>query len=369
MTTILTKVIDYQGNRRLKVEFEFDKAIIEKIKAIEGRRWSKTMNCWHLPYHPGIMEELKKAVDGIAGIDHKGEDRAQFAGKKFGGKGEVPSESVLHSLERFKKYMIQRRYSEKTIGTYRRCLETFFAFVGKPEEEVANSDLERFNHDFIVSRHYSFAFQNQVINAVKLYFRVFHHNHMEVESIERPRREHRLPNVLSRQEVKRILEAPVNLKHRTMLSLIYACGLRRSEMLNLKPADVDSERGVLIVRQSKGNKDRLIPISVKVIDMLREYYKAYKPAVWLFEGHEVRQQYSEQSLQSVLKHAVEKAGIKKPVTLHWLRHSYATHLLEAGTDLRYIQELLGHKSSKTTEIYTHVTENSLKKISSPFDTL
>jgi integrase/recombinase XerD len=175
--------------------------------------------------------------------------------------------------------------------------------------------------------------------------------------------------VLSKEEVASILNASINQKHRTMLSLIYACGLRRSEVLNLKPKDVDSKRGMLTIRNAKGRKDRLVPISGKVIEMLRSYYKAYRPKVWLFEGQFEGTPYSEQSIQSVLKQAVRAAGIKRPVTLHWLRHSYATHLLESGTDLRYIQELLGHKSSKTTEIYTHVSMKSLQKIKSPFDDL
>ncbi|NMC58292.1 MAG: tyrosine-type recombinase/integrase, partial [Candidatus Methanofastidiosa archaeon] len=138
---------------------------------------------------------------------------------------------------------------------------------------------------------------------------------------------------------------------------------------NLKIEDVDSKRHMLIIRNAKGYKDRQVPISDKTIEMLREYYKMYRPNVWLFEGQKEGEKYSEQSLQSVLKQAVSKSNIRKPVTLHWLRHSYATHLLESGTDLRFIQELLGHKSSKTTEIYTHVTEKSLQKIISPFDYL
>jgi len=145
--------------------------------------------------------------------------------------------------------------------------------------------------------------------------------------------------------------------------------LRRSELLNLKPTDVDSKRGLLIIRQGKGRKDRVTPISEKIIQMLREYYKMHRPKEWLFEGQNKGEQYSEKSLQSVLIQSLEKTGIKKPVSLHWLRHSYATHLLEAGTDLRYIQELLGHKSSKTTEIYTHVSTKSIRNIKSPFDDL
>jgi integrase/recombinase XerD len=174
---------------------------------------------------------------------------------------------------------------------------------------------------------------------------------------------------LSKEEVKLILNAHSNIKHKTMLSLIYSCGLRRSELLNLRPADIDSKRGIVIIRQSKGKKDRIAPLSPKILEMLREYYIGHKPKTWLFEGQNENTKYDERSLSNVLKQALTKSKISKPVSLHWLRHSYATHLLESGTDLRYIQELLGHSSSKTTEIYTHVSTKSLQQIKSPFDDL
>lgn len=190
-----------------------------------------------------------------------------------------------------------------------------------------------------------------------------------MEKIYRPKSERLLPNVLSKAEIKSILTALVNIKHQTMLSMIYSCGLRRSEMLNLKPADIDSKRQLVIIRQAKGRKDRIVPLSANILVMLRNYYKAYQPKTWLFEGQLAGEKYSEKSLQCIIKQAVNKANIKKPVTLHWLRHSYATHLLEAGTDLRYIQEILGHRSSKTTEIYTHVSTKNIRNIKSPFDDL
>ena len=154
-----------------------------------------------------------------------------------------------------------------------------------------------------------------------------------------------------------------------MLCLLYSCGLRSGELLNLQPIHIDSKRNIVLLKNAKGKKDRITPLSPIILEMLREYYIVYKPKIWLFEGQNAGDQYSEQSLQSVLKQALQKAGIKNPVTLHWLRHSYATHLLESGTDLRYIQELLGHSSSKTTEIYTHVSTKSLQQIKSPFDDL
>ena len=191
---------------------------------------------------------------------------------------------------------------------------------------------------------------------------------MEIELIHRPKTPKLLPNVLSKEEVKAILTVNGNLKHKSMLSLIYSCGLRRGELLNLQLTQVDSKRKLLIIKQSKGRKDRIVPLSEKIIEMLREYYLAFRPKQWLFEG-QTGGQYSAESLAKVLKQSILKAGIKKPVSLHWLRHSYATHLLESGTDLRFIQELLGHSSSKTTEIYTHVSTKSLQNIKSPFDDL
>ena len=273
-------------------------------------------------------------------------------------------------LAHFKNYLKSQRYSPNTIKTYTDALGVFFQFhSNKAAEQLEIADIIDFNTGYILRKNLSASYQNQVINAIKLFYRNRFNRVMDLNNIQRPRREKRLPNVLSKQEIKAILEAPTNLKHRAMLSLIYACGLRRSELLNLSLSDVHSDRNLLFIRQSKGKKDRVVPISNKIIEMLREYYKAYKPKTWLFEGQYTGEQYSERSLQLVLKQALQKAGNKKPVSLHWLRHSYATHLLESGTDLRYIQELLGHASSRTTEIYTHVSTKNLQQIRYPFDDL
>ena len=165
------------------------------------------------------------------------------------------------------------------------------------------------------------------LNALKLFYRVVENRCIRMEDIHRPRREHRLPNVLSKEEVKAILGAHGNVKHKAMLSLIYSCGLRRSELIGLKPDHIDSKRMLVIIRQGKGKKDRIVPLSPRILELLRDYYKAYKPSIWLFEGEKVGSSYDERSLSQVLKSALRKAGIRKPVSLHWLRHSYATHLL------------------------------------------
>mgnify|MGYP000980198388 CR=1 FL=1 len=270
----------------------------------------------------------------------------------------------------FRKWLNHKRYSISTIDTYSEAVRIFLKYVyPKNLHEVEVDDMVSFVNEYIVSNGLSYSYQNQFVNGAKLFFREVMKSQLDVEKFDRPRREHKLPNVLSKEEVKVILNSLINVKHRTMLSLIYACGLRRSELLNLKPSNIDSKRGILIILNSKGKKDRIVPISENIIEMLRNYCKMYKPKEWLFEGQYSGDQYSEESLAKVLKNACTKACIKKPVTLHWLRHSYATHLLESGTDLRYIQELLGHKNSKTTEIYTHVSTKSLQKIKSPFDDL
>ena len=187
-------------------------------------------------------------------------------------------------------------------------------------------------------------------------------------TLDRPRKTFRLPTVLSQPEVTKVLAQVDNLKHQAMLQTIYGCGLRLSELIHLEVRDIDSDRMVVVIRLAKGRKDRLVPLPAKLLHLLRRYYQSYKPKEYLFEGQNGGQ-YGRSSVQQVFRRACRRAGIRKKATLHTLRHSYATHLLEGGTDLRYIQVLLGHSSSKTTEIYTHVSELHPQKITSPLDTL
>ncbi|MFM8913480.1 MAG: site-specific tyrosine recombinase/integron integrase [Flammeovirgaceae bacterium] len=329
------------------VYFEKDDTLTALLRSLGDARWSKQMKAWHLP-------------DTI-------ENRKRF-------KLPLPDESYSSSaideqLEKYRQWLAVKRYSDNTVKTYTETLKSFLIFFkNKPIQDIRHEDVIRYNHDFIIKNKLSASYQNQVINSIKLYFSTIENRQLEVNLIERPIREKKLPNVLSKEEIKLILDAPSNLKHKAMLVLIYSCGLRRSELLHLKPADIDSKRGVIVIRQAKGKKDRIVPLSVKALEMLREYYKAFRPSTWLFEG-QTKGPYDERSLSNVLAQAVAKAKIKKPVTLHWLRHSYATHLLENGTDLRYIQEILGHNSSKTTELYTHVSTKSIRNVKSPFDEL
>jgi integrase/recombinase XerD len=202
-----------------------------------------------------------------------------------------------------------------------------------------------------------------------LFYNKIERKQIVVEELIRPKRAKTLPKVMAKEEVEKIFRSITNLKHRAILALIYGCGLRRSEALNLRLYSVDSKRKLLIINEAKGRKDRIAPLSENLIQLLREYYKVYRPVRWLFEGKNRGEQYSRTSVQRIFKKGLENAKINRRATLHTLRHSYATHMLEGGTDLRYIQEILGHKSSKTTEIYTHVSTKSIQRLKNPFDDL
>jgi len=342
------KIITYKKEKRIAVYFEKNAELIVRIKKLTGSRWSQTLRAWHLPDTVENRERFH-----LVSLSHS-----------------IPSAEGIEQIKKYMQWLSSKRYSPNTIKTYSEALKSFLIFYReKSITEISNEDVIIYNNEYILKNNLSDSYQNQIVNALKLFFTTIRETKIEIDKIHRPKRSKILPNVLSKEEIKLILNAHSNIKHKTMLSLIYSCGLRRSELLNLKPADIGSKRGIVIIRQGKGKKDRIAPLSLKILEMLRDYYTICRPKTWLFEGQNLGEQYSEYSLQSVLKQALQKSGVKKQVTLHWLRHSYATHLLENGTDLRYIQELLGHTSSKTTEIYTHVSTKSIQQIKSPFDDL
>lgn len=353
---------------KIKVYMPFHPDDISFMKDIFYCKWNDTAKHWVLPNSEDNLSLLHlhfgKRISSIKEIPNDSKRSSEFYPVI-----EIPATVRAHT-SKLRQWMEHKRYSPSSIKGYIEAANTFLSYTyPKPIEELNNDDMIDFVNGYIIKRNLSYAYQNQVINATKLLFSQVFDSKIDIEKLDRPRREHKLPNVLSKQEIRLILASVQNTKHSAILSLIYACGLRRSEVLNLRPKDVDSNRNLLIIRKSKGKKDRIIPISIKTIEMLREYYLEYKPKLWLFEGQQPGEQYSATSLQKILKQSVKKSKINKPVTLHWLRHSYATHLLEAGVDLRFIQEILGHNSSRTTEIYTHVSTKNLQNIKSPFDDL
>ncbi|GAB3648501.1 site-specific integrase [Echinicola sediminis] len=351
----------------VRLEFHYDFELKELVKAFPDCHWDKKEKVWWVPYAEDVLDCLLSFFKGKAWLDYSLFRKAELPIQH----PELPSiaPEIGGEIRKFEDWMRNKRYSESTVKTYMDCLGTFFRFLeNKALDIIDNSDIERFNKDYIIERGYSASFQNQVVNAVKLFFQNRKNKRLDPELVYRPKKAQRLPNILSKEEISRIIKATSNLKHRLLLLMLYSCGLRRGEVLSLKFEHVQRDRGVLLVKQGKGMKDRVVALPKVLLGYLEEYYLAYKPKEYIFEGQKGGR-YSEKSLAEVLKKAVRKAGIKKPVTPHWLRHSYATHLLERGTDLRYIQELLGHKSSRTTEIYTHVSSKALAEIPSPLDDL
>ena len=264
-----------------------------------------------------------------------------------------------------KQKLRYKRYSPNTISTYISCLEQFNRFIERENLQINEPVIYQYLMG-LVAKGYSRSSQNQHINAIKFYLEKVLRQKQKSYYIERPLKKKMLPTVLSEQEIQLIFSNIKNLKHKAILSLIYSCGLRIGEALNLTINDLDSDRMLISIRSGKGEKDRMVPMASNVLKLLRVYYKEYKPVNYLFNGNE-NGPYSATSVRNVLKRAVYKSYIKKNVTPHTLRHSYATHLLEKGTDLRFIQVILGHSSVKTTEIYTHVSTKNLRAIKSPIE--
>jgi Site-specific recombinase XerD len=345
----------YDNHDIIKLLFDYNKDIAAKIRTIPGAKWSRSMHCWYIADHPQKITALRNI--GI-NVEQKSLSNS------------IVDDANSDLLIQFSDYMKARRYSTKTINSYVECMRIFLNFNSQKHYlEIDNKDVDFFNRNYILKKKLSTTYQGQFINAIKLFYAKIPRKKLIIDYMERPRTGSSLPKVLSKEDVAKLLSSTENIKHKTMLSLIYSCGLRRGELINMQITDIDSKRNVIYIRHGKGDKDRIVPLSEKILTLLREYYKKYRPQKWLFEGSISGTQYTETSLDKVFQSAKRKAGIKIPCTLHSLRHCYATHLLEAGTDIRYIQVLLGHKHSKTTEIYTHVTTKSIQKIKSPFDDL
>lgn len=357
---------------RIRLFFQYDQTVIELIKSIPGARWHPEMKCWHVAMSYGPAEKLNYRFRGkllfvprnknIQLQDQNCEKQVPFVARSPGG-----NENKM--MEEFVKTLKIRNYSPKTIKTYTSQFRLFMRFFhDRNINELTGQDVREYLLHLIEKKNASCSHENQAINAIKFYYEKILGREPETYYIQRPKIEKKLPVVLSEEEVTEILQKIINLKHRCIIYTIYSGGLRLSEVLNLKPKDIETKRRMIIIRHGKGAKDRYTLLSERLVPMLREYYREYKPRIWLFEGKNFAR-YSARSVQEILKEAVRKTRIQKKVTVHTLRHSFATHLLEHGIDLTYIQEFLGHSNIKTTLIYTHITTKGMDNIKSPLDNL
>ena len=274
----------------------------------------------------------------------------------------------MKTLDRFRQALTLKRYSPRTILSYTNAVKTALREMKLTSaEELTSASFERYMLKKVESG-ISASWQRMIVASVALYSELVLERTLKVDHLYPSRHESKLPNVLSKQEVKAIFDATSNIKHKALLMTLYSGGLRLNEVVHLRLRDIDSKRMVITIRAGKGKKDREVMLSEALLPVLRSYAKAHQPKEYLFEGQDGGL-YSPRSVQQVLKTALREAGIKQKASIHTLRHSFATHLLESGTDIRFIQEFLGHQSIKTTEIYTHVTTVSKSKIRSPLDSM
>ena len=357
----------YVREGRLRLSFQYDTAVIAFIKTLPYPVYDRNNKWWSVPDTEVIRKDLATFVERKGWPLHYSTRPTERQRQPRPRKEDNPNYRTCP--EAYVAKLKTRRYSPNTIRAYTDLFEEFINYYPELDpKEISEKDIMQFLRYLVDDRQISTSYQNQSINAIKFYYEQVLGGKRKFYFLDRPKKEKRLPVVLSEPEVVRIFAQVNNLKHKCLLMLIYSAGLRIGEALHLKVADIDSARGQVSIRGAKGNKDRVSLLSTSLLPLLREYYRQYQPKEYLFEGMSGGK-YSARSAQAVIKRAVQKAKIQKKVTLHTLRHSFATHLLENGTDLRYIQTLLGHNSSRTTEIYTHVSTKALRDIRSPLDKL
>ncbi|MBK6446360.1 MAG: site-specific integrase [Bacteroidetes bacterium] len=352
---------------RLKLFFGYNKELTKAVKRIPYCNWHTHQKYWSIPYSEKYIGEIE-AISSLLNLkiifEKEKADVEKVKRKIVENRADYrlcPPE-YLNKLE-------ELRYSGNTIKTYKNAFEEFVNYYPNHKlEEIEENLITDYLRYLVVDRKVSTSYQNQAINSIKFYYERVLKGERKVYYVDRPRKEQVLPVVLSEEEVAKLIQVTENLKHRTILMLAYSTGMRLNELLNVKIKDIDSVRMQIRIEEGKGKKDRYAQLSKVLLIVLRQYFKEYKPKEWLIEGV-VGGKYSPRSVQQIMKDALKKAGIKKKASVHTLRHSYATHLLENGVDLRYIQVLLGHESSKTTEIYTHVTTKGFDQIKNPLDNL
>lgn len=357
---ITLKHLLIKNEKMIGLQFYPDKVVNALMKQLPDIKWSKQFNLAYIKNTKKNIGIIFKTFKGIAWINgnlffkekaiknNKNVSVDSFRNRKKPNASRVVPEDFLLKLE-------LKKYAFNTCKIYIYHFEKFINYYSNiPIIEISEQDIRKYLQDLITQKR-SNSYVDQAINSIKFYYEVVMKMPNRFYSIERPRKIKKLPNVIDKANIVKMIDFTTNIKHKCIISLLYSAGLRRSELLNLKLTDIDSKRMLIKVRLSKGNKDRYTILNQSVLKNLRLYFKVYRPKVYLFESTTPETKYSEASVLKIVATAGKKANILQPITPHMLRHSFATHLLEDGVDLRRIQLLLGHSSTKTTEIYTHVS--------------
>lgn len=353
----------HQGKKVYLIEFPFNHELIRKVKSI-GCIWSKSKGKWYVGFSQENEHLLRGLFpDGATYLAPPKEIKAKLTSGDF----DKASIKIIHQ---YVKYLRGKLYSESTVKSYyTHILEFLYYTRGKPLAGLNNRDVEMFVEDVYIKRKYSVSTHRQVISAIRHFKNLYSECLIDNVALDSPEKSKFLPAVLSKEEVLRLLQVTQNLKHRAILALLYSAGLRIGELINLKLSHIDVNRRQLIVKNGKGRKDRYVILANSFLPLLNNYLFSYEPELYFVEGVDKGVPYTAGSIRKFLRESCKKAGIKKVVTPHTLRHSYATHLLENGVDIRYIQVLLGHSRPETTMVYTHVAKKDMLAIESPLDTM
>ncbi len=366
---ITLKHVRHRKDNQISLQFIYNKDLINIAKSNLKAKWSQTLKSWYIKNNPKNLKLIYSTFNKHAFIN----------GTEFFNK--PPKKTKLHVkrvrvltaenktlLNNFYTYLKGKRYSASTIRAYTFFVADFIEYHNsKNIESLTNRDVELFLENSFVKRGYSISTHRQFVSAIKLFSNFKPECNIDNLNLERPKKSNKLPSVLSQEEIIDLIRCTKNLKHRAVIALLYSCGLRVSELINLKLTNINIDRKQLFIENSKGRKDRYVSFADSFIPLLTNYYLSYKPNYYFVEGVKGKK-YSAESIRQFIKRNCKIAKIYKVVTPHTLRHSYATHLLENGVDVRYIQSLLGHARPETTMIYTHVKRKDLMQISNPLDT-
>lgn len=353
---------------QIAIRFPFDEEIKDYLKKFPGICWSRTHHTFYLQHSEENTNRLfnylvakKWKVDKSSLYRTEGTGNAETKAK------ELLTRESKKRLWQYVAFLRGKRLSESSVRTYYNSALKFVKFLNnKSPQEITKRDVELFVEQRIAANHYAISTHRQCISAIKHFLMLYNCEQLDLEEITRPAKSRFLPVVLAKEETIALLTATRNLKHRAILAMIYSSGLRIGELLNLKLEDIDIARRQVFIRNSKGRKDRVVILASSILPLLNNYLATYAPRTFFAEGAPGGV-YSAQSIRAFLKRSCHRAGIKKRVTPHTLRHSYATHMLENGIDIRYIQTLLGHSKPETTMIYTHVSRKDVLRIESPLD--
>ncbi len=373
MKVILEPLL-HKGVQRIGITFTYNFELKEYLKKFRGMRWTETHRCFYVSHDPATLTKLSDYLQAegyqvdMDAFRFAQRDKNYFKRKKGGLLPNLHPHNIP-VYQNYIKYLRGKRYSESTISVYGGFVFEFLQFTGpKPTELLTEEDVRLYVEWAVKTLNYAISTHRQLVGAIKQFAFFYPACSIDAEKLHRPRKDHKLPTVLSKEEVIALLQVTKNLKHRTIMALLYSSGLRVGELINLKLNCFDLERKQLHIMNGKGRSDRMVILADSFIPLFRNYFLTYRPQEYFVENPKGGV-YSATTVRNILKQNCTLAGIKKRVTPHTLRHSYATHLLENGTDLRYIQVLLGHSRPETTMIYTHVAHKDLQQIKSPLDTI